>query len=95
VQLYGGLNLWSEAATNSKNADIVKFIEDKTKVDTCKPFLTFLRDNSDVILTEHENIVNIFNRDLDVQMLVSGYWFQKTYENCALEKMVIQVVENP
>ena len=77
VQLYGGLNLWSEAGTNSKNSDIVKFIEDRTKVDTCKPFLTFLRDNSDVILTEHENIVNIFNRDLDVQMLVSGYWFQK------------------
>ena len=73
VQLYGGLNLWSEAGTNSKNSDIVNFFEDRIKVDTCKPFLTFLRDTSDVFLTEYENIVYILNRNLDVQMLVSGY----------------------
>jgi hypothetical protein len=33
VTLFGGLNLWSEAVTNSKNSHILKFIEDKTQVD--------------------------------------------------------------
>ena len=77
VQKCGGLNLWSETGTNRNNLDVLKFIGDRTKADTCKPFLIFLRDNSEIILTEHNDIVNIFKRDLDVQMLISGYWFQK------------------
>ena len=64
VHKCGGLNLWSEAGTNSKNSESLKFIGDRTKADTCKPFLIFLRDNSEVILTEHDDIVNIFKRDL-------------------------------
>ena len=53
------------------------FLPKTVFLDTCKPFLIFLRDNSEIILTEHDDIVNIFKRDLDVQMLISGYWFQK------------------
>ena len=71
------LNLWSETVTNRNNLDVLKFIGDRTKADTCKPFLIFLRDNSEIILTEHDDIVNIFKRDLDIQMLIAGYWFQK------------------
>ena len=48
------------------------FLPKKVCLDTCKPFLIFLRDNSEIILTEHDDIVNIFKRDLDVQMLFLG-----------------------
>ena len=77
VRKCDALNLWSDDGINSKNSGVIKFVEDRAKVDTFKSFVIFLRENSNIILSEHDNIVNIFKRDLDVQMLISGYWYQK------------------
>ena len=66
----GDLNLWSDAGINSQNSNLIKFVEDRATVDNFK-FLNFLRENLDI------HFVNILKIDLDVPMLISGYWYQK------------------
>ena len=77
---HDGEYLWIHQGANENNSELLKFIEDRTKLDTCKPLLTFLRDNPEVVVDHRDDITEVFKRDLDIQMLLSGFWFQKHNE---------------
>ena len=67
--------MWFPHGHHDENANFVKVIESKTKKDVCKSFLTFLNENSEIVITLHDNNVSIFKKDLDVQKVVAGSWF--------------------
>ena len=77
---YDGESLWLQLGANENNRELLMFIQERTKLETCKSILTFLHDNSEVSVNYIDDVSEIFKRDLDVQMLIAGFWFQKHNE---------------
>ena len=75
VASYDAEDLWV-GVSHDGNVPLLSFIKERTKLDTCKSLVQFLKDNSEVLVTSGDDVGSIFKRDLDVQMLVSGFWYQ-------------------
>ena len=80
TKLYDGESLWLQHGANENNRELLLFIEERTKLETCKSILTFLHDNPEVSLDYIDDVYDIFKRDFYVQMLLAGFWFQKRNE---------------